>query len=78
MQKQGNPEREGGRYAVRVAGRLDAALWLTWFDGWSIQPLPSGDTAITGEPVDQAALHSLLFKIRDLNLILIAVERLDG
>jgi hypothetical protein len=63
-------------YVIRVAGHLDPALWSAWFDGWHIQPLPSGDTALLGEAVDQAALHGLLFKVRDLNLTLLAVERL--
>jgi hypothetical protein len=58
-----------------VAGVLDSR-WAAWFDGLQIRG--QGDqTVICGEVADQAALHGLLTKVRDLGLCLISVRRLD-
>ena len=63
------------RYEIRVAGVLDSR-WAAWFDGLQISG--QGDqTVICGEVADQAALHGLLTKVRDLGLCLISVRRLD-
>jgi hypothetical protein len=63
------------RYEIRVAGVLDSR-WAAWFDGLQISD--QGDqTVICGEVADQAALHGLLTKVRDLGLCLISVRRLD-
>ena len=63
------------RYEIRVAGVLDSR-WAAWFDGLHISG--QGDqTVICGEVADQAALHGLLTKVRDLGLCLISVRRLD-
>ena len=62
-----------GRYEIRVAGHLDAR-WATWFDGLGITRDGDGSTCITGEMSDQAQLHSVLTRIRDLGLDLISVE----
>ena len=60
------------RYVIRVMGHLDAQ-WSEWFDGLVITPSQSGNTVLSGDIVDQAALHGTLNKIRDLNLPLISV-----
>ena len=60
-------------YEIRVAGQLDAR-WATWFDGLEITRGADGTTCITGEVSDQAQLHSVLARIRDLGLDLISVE----
>ncbi len=49
----------------------------TWFDGLNIIAIPSGGTLLTGQIVDQSALHGLLALIRDLNLTLISVNRVE-
>ncbi len=63
-------------YVIRVAGRLDTR-WSEWFDGMTIEYRlpPEDETVISGYVPDQASLHGLLNKIRDLNLRLIAVEQ---
>jgi len=60
-------------YEIRVKGHLDES-WSEWFDGLTITNLESGETVLRGEIVDQAALHGVLSKVRDLNLPLIAVS----
>jgi hypothetical protein len=62
-------------YEIWVEGHLDA-VWLTWFDGLQLTHLPTGETRLCSPVADQAALHGLLARIRDLNLTLIAVRRL--
>lgn len=63
-------------YTLRVAGRLDAR-WVGWFDGFSITGEPDGTTTISGAITDQAQLHRLLTKIRDLGMTLVRVESTD-
>jgi len=63
-------------YEIRVKGHLDQH-WSEWFDGMKVNNEASGDTVISGPLADQAALHSLLVKIFNLNLTLISVLRLD-
>jgi hypothetical protein len=62
------------RYEIRVEGVLDEH-WSAWFDGMQITSEPAGVTVIAGPVTDQAALHGLLAKIRDLGLQLISVRR---
>lgn len=69
-------------YAIRVKGHLDPR-WSEWFEGMRLTQTEGGETLLTGPVADQAALHGLLARIRDLNLTLIAVtrvkpERLQG
>jgi hypothetical protein len=53
---------------IQVGGQLDA-VWSEWFGGLAITPSqPEGDTLITGTLADQAALHGLLTRVRDLGL----------
>ncbi len=61
-----------GEYAIRVKGHLDTR-WAAWFDGLTLIPDADGSTLIEGSIVDQAALHGLLQKVRDLGLPLISV-----
>jgi hypothetical protein len=63
-------------YQIRVRGHLDSR-WSEWFDGLDLAREANGDTTLTGPVRDQAALHGLLNRVRDLNLTLIAVRRLD-
>ena len=65
-----------GRYEIRLKGHLDAR-WAAWFDGLSLTRESDGTTVIRGPVVDQAALHGLLSKVRDLGLPLIAVTQVD-
>ncbi len=58
-------------YQIRIRGQL-ADDWSDWFVGLQITPLASGETLLAGQ-LDQAALHGVLARIRDLNLILLAV-----
>jgi len=63
-------------YRLRVKGTLDAQ-WSDWFAGLSVVPQANGETLLTGPVRDQAALHGLLARIRDLGLPLLAVERVE-
>jgi len=64
-------------YEIRVKGILDSK-WADWFDGFTIAPQPDGDTVLTGPVADQAALHGLLSKVRDLGLPLLSVKRVGS
>ena len=64
------------RYEIRVEGILDEC-WSAWFDGMQVTSQPDGVTVIAGPVTDQAALHGLLAKVRDLGLPLISVRRVD-
>jgi hypothetical protein len=59
-------------YVITVRGHLDDH-WSTWFEGMAITNGANGEAMLAGPVVDQAALHGLLMKIRDLGLPLIAV-----
>ena len=61
-------------YEIRVGGHL-SQRFSDWFNGMSITNLENGETVLRGAVVDQAALHGLLNRIRDLNLKLISVKR---
>ncbi len=63
-------------YRIRVHACLDSA-WAEWFDDLRLTSDGDGTTAISGPVVDQAALHGLLAKIRDLGLPLLSVCRLE-
>jgi hypothetical protein len=58
---------EPAGYELRVQGVLDAR-WSAWFDGLEVTSVQAGQTIIAGPVADQAALHGLLAKIRDLGL----------
>ena len=60
------------RYQIRIKGQLDSQ-WTDWFEGLTITLDENGDTLMTGPVIDQAALHGLLKKVRDLGISLISV-----
>src|ERR1700687_4856334 len=65
---------EPGLYEIRIKGHLDNR-WADWFEDLTITALDNGETLLTGPVVDQAALHSLLRKVRDLGVPLLSVNR---
>lgn len=67
---------EAGRYEIRLTGHLDPH-WSTWFDGLTVSHEPDGTTVISGPVADQAALHGLLQRVRDLGLPLVSVTRVE-
>lgn len=75
--KQDQPPRatrgESAVYQITVKGQLSAD-WRAWFDGMTITEDAGGATLITGPVADQAALHGLLRKVRDLGLTLLALS----
>jgi hypothetical protein len=68
---------EPGRYEIRLKGHLDAR-WAAWFDGLSFTHESDGTTVIHGPLDDQAALHGLLQKVRDLGLPLMSVTHSEA
>ena len=64
-------------YQIRVKANLDQK-WSDWFDGFTITQQADDETLLTGPVVDQAALHGLLAKIRDLGLPLLLVKRVES
>ena len=68
---------EAGRYEIRLTGHLDAH-WAAWFDGLTVSYESDGTTVISGQIADQAALHGLLQRVRDLGLPLVSVGRVHA
>jgi hypothetical protein len=66
-----------GQYEIRIKGHLDDR-WDDWFGRLTITLEDNGDTLLTGPVVDQAALHGLLRKVRDLGMPLISVNRVES
>jgi hypothetical protein len=65
---------EPERYEIRIKGHLDDK-WADWFEGLTITREDNGETLLIGLVVDQAALHGLLRKVRDLGMPLLSVTR---
>jgi hypothetical protein len=65
-----------GRYEIRLKGHLDSR-WAAWFDGLSLTNDSDGTTVIHGPIADQAALHGLLQKVRDVGLPLVSVTQVE-
>jgi hypothetical protein len=63
-------------YRIRLKGHLDSE-WTDWFEGLTITLQEDGDTLLTGPVVDQAALHGLLKKVRDLGMTLVSICPLE-
>jgi hypothetical protein len=63
---------QAGQYEIRIEGHLDTR-WAAWFDGLTLTHETDGTTVLHGPVVDQAALHGLLQKVRDLGLPLVSV-----
>ena len=79
MSNERSPKRDPSEpmvYQIRVTGHLGSE-WIDWFDGLSITLQDNGETLLSGPVVDQAALHGLLRKVRDLGLPLLSVIRLQ-
>ncbi len=62
-------------YEIRIQNHLDQSL-MEWFEGMSITYLENGQTVLCGPVVDQSALHGLLGKIRQFDLVLISVKEI--
>jgi len=72
-----HPETDTGQvvvYQIRLKGHLDRQ-WTDWFEGLTITLEDNGETLLTGPVIDQAALHGLLRKARDLGMPLLSVQR---
>jgi hypothetical protein len=75
MSNEHNPTLEPSQtqvYQIKIKGHLGAD-WIDWFDGLAITLQDNGETLLTGPVVDQAALHGLLRKVRDLGMVLLSV-----
>jgi hypothetical protein len=59
-------------YQIRIKGHL-GPQWTDWFGGLAITLEDNGDTLVTGPVIDQAALHAVLKRVRDLNLPLLSI-----
>jgi hypothetical protein len=64
-------------YRIRVSGHLDDR-WSEWLEGLAVQRRDDGTTVLVGPVVDQAALHGVIARIRDLGLPLLSVRRMVG
>ena len=60
-------------YEVEVEGQFSLG-WFNWLEGWEITPLPSGNTLLYGQVIDQPALHGLFARIRDMNIKIISLK----
>jgi hypothetical protein len=79
MSQKRNPKTDPGQpmvYQIRIKGHL-GSQWTDWFEGLTITLEDNGDTLLTGPVIDQAALHGLLKKVRDLGLPLVSVSPLE-
>jgi hypothetical protein len=79
MSQKRNPKTDPGQpmvYQIRIKGHL-GAQWTDWFGGLTITLENNGDTLLTGPVIDQAALHGLLKKVRDLGMPLVSVSPVE-
>ena len=65
------------QYEIRVEGHL-TERWAAWFDGLSITSADDGTTVIRGTVIDQAALHGLLQRLRDIGIPLISLTPVEA
>ena len=64
-------------YQIRIKGHL-GSQWTNWFEGLTITLEEDGNTVLTGPVIDQAALHGLLKKVRDLGMPLVSVSPVES
>lgn len=79
MATQRDPQAESDQptvYQIRLKGHL-GRQWTTWFEGLTITHERNGETLLTGAVVDQAALHGLLRKVRDIGMPLLSVVQIS-
>ena len=79
MSNKRNPKTDSSQplvYQIRIKGHL-GSQWTDWFEGLTITLEEDGDTLLTGPVIDQAALHGLLKKVRDLGMPLLSVSPLE-
>ena len=62
-------------YQIRLEGHLEPE-WSSWFAGLEISLEPNGETVLTGCVADQAALHGLIKKVRDIGIPLLSIQRI--
>ena len=72
----GDDRPEDGRYEIRLRGHLENR-WAAWFDGMTLSHERDGSTVLSGPVFDQAALHGLLQKVRDIGLPLVSVTYVE-
>src|SRR5690349_4789438 len=65
------------RYEIRLGGHL-GSRWVAWFDGLTLVTESDGTTVLSGPVVDQAALHGLLIKLRDIGIPLVSLTELPS
>jgi hypothetical protein len=73
---EGNEHDQPGRYEIRVKGKL-GDMWSEWFDDFEISA-ENDKTLLSGYVADQAALHGLINKIRDVGLTLLSIQQISG
>jgi hypothetical protein len=64
------------QYEIRIQGHL-SSRWSDWFDGFSVRPETDGTTVLTGTVVDQAALHGVLHRLRDVGIPLVSLVQIQ-
>jgi hypothetical protein len=68
------PDHSGSSYEILLKDHLESH-WSEYFDGWAITNLEKGEVLLTNRNIDQAGLHGVLNRIRDLNLTLLSVSQ---
>lgn len=69
-------DQSSSAYEIRIKDHLETH-WFTYFEGWSIENLENGEVLLCNPAVDQAGLHGVLNRIRDLNLTLLSVKKMS-
>lgn len=64
------------QYEIRIQGHL-SSRWSDWFDGFSVRTEADGTTVLTGTVVDQAALHGVLHRLRDVGIPLVSLVKIQ-
>jgi hypothetical protein len=73
---EGNEYDQPGRYEIKVKGKL-GDMWSEWFDDFEIN-VENDKTLLSGYVADQAALHGLINKIRDVGLTLLSIQQISS